>query len=98
VSERTEQLVDVGGHRLDLVEQGTGSPFVVLEAGSGMTARDWKDVQERIANFTHAVAYDRAGYGASDPGPLPRTGAQVVSELEALLDVAGITGRLLERR
>jgi pimeloyl-ACP methyl ester carboxylesterase len=95
MTQRTERRLDVGGHYLRLVEQGTGSPVVVLEAGSGMSADDWQDVQNRIGELTRVVAYDRAGYGRSDPGPLPRSGEQVVAEVTALLDATGIVGPLV---
>ena len=42
--------------------------------------------------MTRACSYDRAGYGWSDPGPLPRTSSRISAELEALLDRAGVRG------
>ena len=68
---------------------GQGSPVVVLESGAGVPAVGWSLVQPEIAKFTRVCSYDRAGYGWSDPGPLPRTSLEVAKELHALLIAAG---------
>lgn len=81
--------VDVGGYRLNINCTGQGSPTVVLEAGLGVPAISWRAVQPDIAKFTRVCSYDRAGYDWSDPGPMPRTSAQSVKELHALLSNSG---------
>ena len=43
-----------------------------------------------MAEFTTACAYDRAGFGWSDAGPMPRTAARIAAELHELLTVARI--------
>jgi pimeloyl-ACP methyl ester carboxylesterase len=79
------RLVDVGGHRLDVRTFGSGSPAVVIERGLGDTGEGWKSVVDALADETEVVMYDRAGYGRSDPGPMPRSADRVVSELTRLL-------------
>ena len=89
------QLVDVGGYRLHLHCIGTanpGSPTVILEAGAGMASPSWAWVQSAVGGTTRVCAYDRAGYGWSDPSPMSREAQQVVHELHTLLDRAAITG------
>jgi pimeloyl-ACP methyl ester carboxylesterase len=89
------QLIDVGGYRLHLYCTGPanpGRPTVILEAGAGMASPGWAWVQSTIGATTRVCAYDRAGYGWSDPGPTPRDARQVVHELHTLLDRAAITG------
>ncbi|GCE06826.1 alpha/beta fold hydrolase [Dictyobacter aurantiacus] len=86
------QMVDVGGHQLHLYCTGKGSPTVILEAGLGDTTLVWSKVQPTVSIFTHVCSYDRAGDGASDLGPTPRTGAQIVTELHTLLTNAHISG------
>src|SRR5262249_40067923 len=49
-------------------------------------------VQPRIASFTRACSYDRAGAGFSGPGPMPRTTERIATELHSALINAGITG------
>jgi Lysophospholipase len=67
---------------------GAGAPTVVLEAGLGDGLLTWARVQDSIAGFASVCAYDRAGYGWSDPGPAPRTSAREIAELHALLGAA----------
>jgi pimeloyl-ACP methyl ester carboxylesterase len=83
------RLVDVGGYRLKINCTGLGSPTVVLEAGLGDVSVEWNHVQPEIARFSRVCSYDRAGYGGSDEGPMPRTSAQIAQELHALLQHAG---------
>src|SRR5262249_9314606 len=64
-------LVDIGGRRLFLECQGSGSPTVILGAGAGSDARIWSrlgqpdpaqpTVLENVARFTRVCAYDRPG-------------------------------------
>ncbi len=86
------QLVDIGGHRLHLYCIGNGSPTVLLEAAATGWSLDWTLVQPAVARFTRVCAYDRAGLGWSDPGPLPRTGERMTRELRRLLDRSQIAG------
>src|SRR5246127_921567 len=83
------RLVDVGGYRLKINCAGSGSPTVVLESGLGDLLSEWRPIQLRISSFTRVCSYDRAGYGESDAGPLPRTSSQISSELHVLLQNAG---------
>lgn len=80
--------VDVGGYRLMLNCTGVGKPTVILEAGWGDVSVEWRTVQPEIAKFSRVCSYDRAGYGGSDPGPMPRTSRQIAKELHALLNNA----------
>ena len=84
------QRVDVGGYALHLSCVGTGSPTVILEGGQGALGLIWGNVQPAIAASTRVCSYDRAGYGWSDPSPLPRTALASVGELHTLLQNAKI--------
>ena len=89
------RLVDVGGYSLHIQCAGTasaGSPTVILDAGLGGSSLDWSLVQAEIGQKTQVCAYDRAGMGWSDTGPLPRTPHQIALELHTLLTNAGISG------
>ena len=86
------QRVDVGGYRLHIHCVGEGSPTVVLDAGLGGFSLDWSLVQPELAATTRVCAYDRAGYGWSDPSPHARTASQIADELHTLLVNAGIQG------
>jgi pimeloyl-ACP methyl ester carboxylesterase len=69
---------------------------VLLEAGSFGFSADWAVVQGILAKRAIAsIAYDRAGLGLSDPGPSPRDGRAIVSDLEKLLAALGEMGPLV---
>ncbi|MEO8811741.1 MAG: alpha/beta hydrolase [Caulobacteraceae bacterium] len=80
------------GRRLNLRCSGAGSPTVILEGGFAATSMGWYKVQPLIARHRRVCSYDRAGYGFSDPGPLPRDGAAVARDLDDALRAAGIGG------
>ncbi|MFB9290497.1 alpha/beta fold hydrolase [Pseudoduganella plicata] len=85
-----QQMVDIGGRRLHLYCNGTGSPTVVFDAPSADAGWSWHAVQPAIARRTRACVYDRAGLGYSDPSPLPGTSGNAVADLHKLLQTAGI--------
>jgi hypothetical protein len=58
---------------------------VVFENGLGGRMDWWKKVLSEIANDTTTFAYNRPGYGNSDPVATPRDGLHIVDELRALL-------------
>lgn len=82
--------VRVGDFSLNLNCSGHGKPTVILESGLGIPAIGWQLVQPEIAKFTRVCSYDRAGYGWSDPGPLPRTSREIALELHALVGNAHV--------
>ena len=85
-----ERMVDVGTHRLHAVVAGTGAPAVVIDGGIGAGANEYRELHARIAVETTVVAYSRAGYGRSEPGPLPRDSGTEAQELRTLLRRLGI--------
>jgi pimeloyl-ACP methyl ester carboxylesterase len=85
-------LVDLGGHLLHVHCSGKGGPTVVVENGLGDFSFDWSLVQSRVSAFTRICTYDRAGYAWSDPGPKPRTFAQLNLELRDALAKLGEQG------
>jgi pimeloyl-ACP methyl ester carboxylesterase len=80
------RLIDVGGFRLHLNCSGQGNPTVILESALGGSSLSWSLVQPPVARFGHVCSYDRAGFGWSDAGPLPRTASRIAEELRTLLD------------
>ena len=81
--------IDIGGYKLLIHCTGSGSPTIILEAGLGDLSDEWDKVQPEVAKFARVCSYDRAGYGGSDAGPMPRTSAEIAKELHALLQNAG---------
>jgi pimeloyl-ACP methyl ester carboxylesterase len=86
-----QTLVKIGRRRrLNLLIAGQGAPTVIFAAGMNGTTLHWARVQRVIGEKTRTVAFDKAGFGFSDPGPPPRTAAAVVKDLRAALKAADI--------
>ncbi len=83
-------MVDIAGARLHLLESGSGTPPVILEAGIAASCLNWTGIQSELARFTRVFSYDRAGLGWSDPASSPRTLSHAVEELHALVTAAQI--------
>ena len=89
------KLIDMGGYRIHLYctgERTAGQPTVILESATGAASPDWGLVQPQISKITRVCSYDRAGYGWSDKGPLPRTSKYLAEELHTLLTMSGEEG------
>ena len=78
------------GHRLYLLEKGTGGPTVLFEAGIAATNLNWFHIQETVSRFTGTASYDRGGLGWSSPCRTARTPGNIAVELHAMLQGAGI--------
>lgn len=66
-----------------------GAPTVVFEAGIGGTRSTWAAIQAAVAARARTVAYDRSGFGLSEPDAAPRPLARLASDLEDVLDHIG---------
>ena len=75
------QMLNVDGHQMHILCTGEGSPTVILEAGAGAFSAMWAWIQPTVAQTTRVCAYDRAGFGWSEPGPEPRDAKQIALEL-----------------
>jgi len=64
---------------------------VVFENGLGGRMEYWKKVLPEISKDTTTFAYNRPGYGESDPVSTPRDGSHVVDELRSMLLRTGLT-------
>lgn len=97
VSGSNEKLVDIGYHKLFISQTGPQNAkfTIVFEAGAGGSSKDWEKVRSMLPADIRTIAYDRAGIGKSEPGPLPRTMNQEVFELKQLLTAAKIKGPLI---
>jgi pimeloyl-ACP methyl ester carboxylesterase len=82
--------VDAGGHELRMLIAGTGGPTIVLEDGIGNGIDLQSELQAELAKLSMVVAYDHAGTGGSDPGPVARDARQVALELRHALQSAGL--------
>lgn len=100
VSSSTAQrhAVDADGRELVILCEGEGTPTVILEDGhpsetGGIARFSQGPLWDALTAETRVCAYDRAGWGQSDPAPNKlRTADDVVDDLQALLGAAGETG------
>jgi pimeloyl-ACP methyl ester carboxylesterase len=92
-----DTLIDVGGQRLHFrVWPGTGDLTVVFQAGGGSDLSAWSTVPALAAERTsrRVVAYDRAGLGQSDVGPICLSPEMELDQLDRALDGLGV-GRIV---
>jgi pimeloyl-ACP methyl ester carboxylesterase len=95
LAQSTSSLVSVGDHRLEVIAKGDGNPTVVFESGFAGGILLWRTVQDRVAELTRTIAYERAGLGRSEIGPEPRTAKQIAIELRELLERERIAGPIV---
>jgi pimeloyl-ACP methyl ester carboxylesterase len=79
-----------GGRRRHLWCRGAGAPAVVFEAGIAASSLSWSRVHPRVAEFTQACSYDRAGLAWSGGARQPMSAAGLADELHALVAAAAI--------
>jgi pimeloyl-ACP methyl ester carboxylesterase len=88
--------VELDGRRIHVTCFGPSDPAVptlLFEAGGASPSDTWDVVVDALSPTRRTCAYDRAGTGASPLPPEPRrTMTDVVADLEAVLDRAGIDG------
>lgn len=85
-------LYDTGnGRRLWISCTGTGSPTVILDAGTNWPSM----IRDSLAVETRTCVYDRAGDGNSVGTPQPDTMGGVVADLAGLLAAAHVPGPYL---
>ena len=78
------------GRLFNFVCLGEGGPVAVLDVGLRDWSLQWRSMQPELAKVTRTCIADRAGYGFSDPGPLPRDSTSETKDLENALKAADI--------
>ncbi len=71
---------------------GTGSPTVVMEGGDEDTSDSYRFAEASLSSEARTCVYDRANLGQSGPDPGPRGLAELVGDLEDLIEAADIPG------
>jgi len=90
-----EGVFDVGGHKLYLKCEGTGSPTVVYLHGLIVTRGGSQSsglIPGYLRDLVRVCVYDRANVGFSDTVPGPITGQDAVKDLHQLLEAANVRG------
>jgi pimeloyl-ACP methyl ester carboxylesterase len=87
--------INIGTRNIAVYCDGEGgrTPTVILMAGGGRTAKDWSQIQPRVATFARVCSYDYANSGASDKAPVPSQSVdEVIADLHAWLKASGEKG------
>ena len=80
----------IGDRRTEFALTQHGTVPVIFENGLGGRMEWWKAVIPEISKDTTTFAYNRPGYGSSDPVSTPRDGLHIVDELRTLLLSKGV--------
>ena len=73
------------GRSLHVLQQGTGRPAVIFEAGLAASSLSWARVQPLLAAHTSTSSYDRAGLGWSSPLSSRPSLTQMLDDLHSVL-------------
>ena len=84
------QLVEVNGRTMHIQCEGEGSPAIVLDAGQGGWSSDWVDLMPQLSENNRVCAYDRAGYGWSEPVNEGHSPQEAADDLANLLSAAKV--------
>ncbi len=82
-------LLSRRGQYLHVLQQGSGRPTVVFEAGLAASSLSWARVQPQVASFASAAAYDRAGLGWSSPLRSHHSLEQMLDDLHGVVKWVG---------
>ena len=89
------EKVDIGGRSLYLDCRGSGSPTILFLHGAGGDRTHGHHLLPAYADRHTVCVYDRAGMGLSDPADGVQSGADVIDDLNRLLDAAEVPGPYL---
>jgi pimeloyl-ACP methyl ester carboxylesterase len=84
-------LIALKSVRLNVVEQGTGQPLVLVH-GFPLDQSMWQGQLKGLADCARVIAPDLRGFGASDVTPGKVTMEQMADDIAALLDALGVRG------
>lgn len=79
------KMVDVGGYKLFYRNTGEGKATVVMDSNVGDPSSEWSKITETLSKTMKVIAYDRAGYGWSEPGEAERDISAAVKDLHTVL-------------
>jgi pimeloyl-ACP methyl ester carboxylesterase len=73
------------GRRLNIRCTGQGSPTIILTAGAGDQSLSWRAIQGALSGIVRVCAWDRPGFGFSDPSTKALDVILLTNSLEAAL-------------
>lgn len=90
-----ELQVERTGYALQAEQQGEGPMIVVFESGFGQGGGVWKDVVADLGAQCRCITYARAGLGKSGTDGKPKTIAEDVQNLGAVIDTVAPNEKVL---
>jgi pimeloyl-ACP methyl ester carboxylesterase len=81
---------NVNERRIEYALTQKGTTPIIFENGLGGKMEWWQKIIPGISSGATTFAYNRPGYGNSDPAPTPRDGMHIVDELRVLLKSKGV--------
>jgi pimeloyl-ACP methyl ester carboxylesterase len=78
------------GRRLNIRCTGQLSPTIILTAGAGDQSLTWRAIQATLSQTVRVCAWDRPGFGFSDPSSTTQDVMHLTDSLEAALAIAEI--------
>ncbi|RYP40579.1 hypothetical protein DL767_001579 [Monosporascus sp. MG133] len=88
-------LVNIGTHKLWLHVSGPDrkpkAPVVIIIQGLASCEKGWAAVERLLSPTIRVYAYERSGYGESEPSPDPPTATTIAHELDLLVKQARIS-------
>lgn len=88
------QLLTVNGAKVHALVKGSGPDLILLHGASG-NLRDFLPLIDRLAPRYRVTAFDRPGFGWSDPIPEGRTLKAQALQLAAAADQLGVTNPIV---
>ncbi len=87
---RYGQTLMIEGQQYFYRLKGAGKTVLVIESALGAPSAEWWQLQDQLAPFAQVLAFDRPGYGWSDPSRNPRTSEQAARELHQILEALNL--------
>lgn len=85
------EMVQVDGHAIRLICEGKGTRTFMLDSGLGGWSLHWFRIQSKLTELGRVCAYDRPGFGRSEPADLGHDGIAAADLLHAIIRAAGIS-------
>jgi pimeloyl-ACP methyl ester carboxylesterase len=79
------RIIETPNGRVHFHQAGDAGPVVVMESGLAASSISWALVQPKLAEFTRACSYDRAGLGWSSAPTKAKTLQETIADLHDVL-------------
>ena len=79
------QVEEYGGKRIAYIQEGVGTPTIILESGFDAGMESWSYIIDSLAQYSKVYTYDRPGYGRSNKKDAPHSFEEAAKQLYANL-------------